>query len=363
MFPKENLHKEILKITWLLLVLLTTAIFYYYIFPAFKEIINFIVPGILPFIFALVLAMLIEPLVEAFQKRFNFNRTLSTITVMVLFILIFSSVLVFLISRLLVELNKLSETIPIWSNWLTHYNAQAIVAKIKTFYISLHIPEYVLKVLQDMLNSLLLLSKKLVSGSINWIVGFVASLPYIFMVSVVMLVSTFFLSKDKNRIQDNLFKRLKPELSLKLTELIKDLNSALSGFFRAQIMLMSVTGLLTIIGLSLLGVDYVLTIGIITAVAEFMPIVGTGSIFVPWAIVVVFMGNVRLGVALLVLFAIIVTVRQIIEPKILSKNIGLHPLAALMSLFIGLKILGAWGIILGPSVLVLIKSLRKAKLI
>jgi sporulation integral membrane protein YtvI len=279
---------------------------------------------------------------------------------MVLFISIFGAVLVFLISRLLTELNNLATMIPVWDQWLTNNNAQDWFAKIKSYYVSLHVPDYVLKFIQDSINGILKISKNLVTGTLNWFVDFLTTLPYIFMVSIVVLMATFFLSKDKESMQSNAIARLKPDNQRKAKVILNDLNTALSGFLRAEILIMSLTGLQTAFGLMLLGVDYALTLGVITAFAEFMPILGTASIFLPWIIAELIMGKFRFAIALTILFFIGVIVRQIVEPKLLSHGIGIQPLGALVSLFVGLKIFGGWGIIIGPTTLVIYNTLRKA---
>lgn len=362
MFPKD-IQQALYKAAWLFLLVLLSVLTYYYVFPALKQIIEFTMPLLIPFIFALVLAMLIDPLINFFQIRFHFTRAWGTITVMVLFIFAFSGILVFLIYRLLIELNNLSQMIPIWSQWLTNFDAQVWFAKLKSYYFSLHVPDYVLKFVQDSLNGILTISKSVVSVSINWLLGFLASLPYILMVSIVVIMATFFLSKDKTAMLNGLLAKLKPDIASKTTAIVEDLNFALTGFLRAELIIMFLTGFQTAFGLFLLGVDYAFTIGVIAAVAEFLPLIGTGTIFLPWVIVQLFLGNYRFALALTVLYFIIVIVRQIIEPKLLSHSIGIHPLGVVVSLFIGLKVFGAWGIIIGPVTIVIIGSLRRANII
>jgi predicted PurR-regulated permease PerM len=110
----------------------------------------------------------------------------------------------------------------------------------------------------------------------------------------------------------------------------------------------------------LLRVDYSLILAIIIVVVDILPILGTGSVLVPWAIYAFSQGQTNLGIGLVVLFLVITVVRRAVEPKIMSTNMGISPLAALISMFIGLKILGLF---LGPVVVILFETLRRANII
>ena len=83
---------------------------------------------------------------------------------------------------------------------------------------------------------------------------------------------------------------------------------------------------------------------------------GIGFLYVPWAIWLLFVGNLRLGIGLLLLYGIIVLVRQLAEPRILARNMGLHPLTTLIAIYMGLMLLGFWGLVLGPAVVIAYKA-------
>ncbi len=102
---------------------------------------------------------------------------------------------------------------------------------------------------------------------------------------------------------------------------------------------------------------------IVIGVVDALPILGTGAVIIPWAVINIIMKHYSLAAALLVLYGVIVVTRQIIEPKIMGKNIGLHPLATLISLYIGMRIFGIIGILIGPLTLIVIKALQKTSII
>ena len=127
--------------------------------------------------------------------------------------------------------------------------------------------------------------------------------------------------------------------------------------------LLSVTFLESYIGLTILGVKYALIFAIIIALVDILPILGTGSIYVPTAILNILWGNYKTAIFLLVLYGIIVTVRYMIEPKVVGAQLGIHPLVALASIFAGLQLVGVAGVILGPTIVVVIKACQHAKIL
>jgi predicted PurR-regulated permease PerM len=110
-------------------------------------------------------------------------------------------------------------------------------------------------------------------------------------------------------------------------------------------------------------VKYTMLLALLIVIVDILPILGTGSVLVPWATIVWAQGNPHMGIGLIILFFVITIVRRIIEPKIYSANMGLTPLASLVSLYLGFKVLGFIGLFLGPAVLIIYNTLKKAGVI
>ena len=117
------------------------------------------------------------------------------------------------------------------------------------------------------------------------------------------------------------------------------------------------------LGLSILGVPYTTLLSLLIVVVDILPILGTGSVLVPWAVIAILQDSSTLGVGLIILFVVITVVRRIVEPKVYSANLGLTPLAALVSLYIGLKVLGVAGLFIGPALVIVYETLKKAGII
>lgn len=105
------------------------------------------------------------------------------------------------------------------------------------------------------------------------------------------------------------------------------------------------------------NVKYPLLIALITAFVDALPILGSGTVLVPWAIISALDGDINLGIALVVLWIIMCVVRQFIEPKVVSNKLGIHPIFTLIAMYTGFKILGVIGMLIGPIALIIIKSI------
>lgn len=137
-------------------------------------------------------------------------------------------------------------------------------------------------------------------------------------------------------------------LHSRLQEVYGQTLMAFAAYLRAQAAVMLQTFVLSLLGLKLLGVNYVLLFGVLIALLDLLPMVGPGTLLLPWAMLEGLQGDERPAVGLLLLLAAIIIGRQIVEPKIMGAGLGLHPLASLLAGFLGLAVLGPLGLLLGP---------------
>ena len=112
-------------------------------------------------------------------------------------------------------------------------------------------------------------------------------------------------------------------------------------------------------GLLILKVDNALLISLVVSVLDVLPLIGVGMILVPWGIFQIIFGSVPLGIGLFVLLGVSTVIRQFAEPKILGKNLGMHPIISLLLLYIGYSVLGIGGLLLVPIASVIINILIK----
>ncbi|NLW24726.1 MAG: sporulation integral membrane protein YtvI [Clostridia bacterium] len=356
----KKMLKWFIPVFTIVLGLIGLFLLFYYIFPYLK-IKGFLILGALsPFILALIVAILIDPLVNFLEIKAKLPRGIAVILSLVLVLCFISVFLILISSRLFVELTHLSKSLPGLYSHLVDEGWE-IFAEIRSYISRNPLPvEFQQSVEENLLNILDTLRQALRKAT-EILINFVATLPLVFTIIIVTAVATFFISKDKEMITNYLINAIPARAVLPLNKVFISMSEALIGFLRAQTILVTMTGVQTIIGLYIIGVDYAFTIGILTAIADILPILGPGIIFIPWAVVNLLIGNIKFGLAILILYGIVITIRQILEPKIFSVNIGLHPLATLMAIFIGLRLMGVWGIFVGPLILIVYQAFKKAK--
>lgn len=185
--------------------------------------------------------------------------------------------------------------------------------------------------------------------------------PHSFMVVVFILIATILMTNDWLLIQKK-FERLFPEsFSNELKQIVKHFKKSLFNYFRAQLVLVLITALLLAIGLIILQVDHIIAIVLLTAFVDLLPIVGTAIIFIPWLIYLFVLGNYSLTIGLATVYVIIIIVRQVIEPKIVSTHIGIRPLTVIVSLFLSFQLFGVMGVIFAPILMILGHALYEAQ--
>ncbi len=313
---------------------------------------------LLPFIIALLMALAMEPLVR-FLARYKFPRSLAVAVAMVVYFGLLFTAGFFATSRLIAEIADLSRSIPDYGRFLTGL-FNDLTQWGRSLY--LRLPKEVISSLQDSLLSLSKEVTRLLTSLAGSIIQMLTSLPELLMFAMFTLIATYFIARDRQRFKES-FSRLVPEPTYaKLLVLNHSLGHSLVGFLKAQLMLMTLTFSECFIGLSIIGIRYALVISLFTAIVDILPVLGTGSVLIPWALVALLMGKTATGLSLLALYLVIMVIRYILEPKIVGSLLGLHPLASLIAMFVGLKALGVAGLILGPAIVVTVQAFMKSGL-
>lgn len=129
---------------------------------------------------------------------------------------------------------------------------------------------------------------------------------------------------------------------------------------RSYLLIMFITFVELSIGLVLLKVDYAILLAAIISLVDILPVIGTGTILIPWGLISLIMGQTGFGIAILVLYVVITVIRNILEPRIIGKRIGLHPLVTLIFMYLGLHVMGIVGMFVFPLAVILLKDLQSA---
>ena len=178
--------------------------------------------------------------------------------------------------------------------------------------------------------------------------GMVSCLPGIFLFLLTAIVSSFMFSAEGERVPGWLREKMPKAWQKKLTELGGHFRQAIRGWLRAELRLMAATFILVSAGLLFLRVPSPLPVGGLIALVDALPVLGTGTVLIPWALFRLLRGETVFGVALLVLYGLTVTMRTALEPRFVGRQIGLHPLITLLSMYAGFTLFGLPGMLLLP---------------
>lgn len=325
-----------------------------------------------PFVIAFIIAFLINPFVNFFVRNLGLPRGLAVFTTLILFIGGIITLFVLFVVEIIAGANYLSQVLPEYLLTLFNYLELFFNTKIIPIYQDfLSIFKSLDKEQQQSLSlNIGNLLKELTTNLGVFLSTFFSKIPLLFTWIptaatgiIVSLLGTFFISKDWYEIQKMMRKISPPRIFQGIILVINGLKSALFGFVKAQMMLITLTIITIFIGLIILDIEYAITIALIIGLVDIIPYLGTGLVFVPWILFEMFTTNYPAAIGLGVLYLVIIVQRQVLEPKILSSSIGLHPLATLMAVFIGYNILGILGLILGPILLIILTTLHETNIL
>ena len=308
----------------------------------------------LPFVIGAVIAMIANPLVHFLEKNVKIVRKHSSIVMIVGVLALVIAGLYFLIAWLFREMRGFITALP--------GLYETMVVEVKAAYGALtRYFNFLPTDLDTTFAQILAGLETLVGDSLQDMAamagGAVArTLPDALVYTIVMLMSSYLFLTEHDRIRAGIRKNL-PAPVLKYLRLFRgDLKTVIGGYFVAQFKIMFVIAAVLLAGLMILGVKYCIFLAIGIAILDFLPMFGTGTVLIPWALVKLCTGEFAYAAGLGALYVMTQAVRQVIQPKIVGDSMGLKPLPTLFLLFLGFKFRGIAGMILAvPVGLVFIK--------
>lgn len=313
-------------------------------------------PVLLPIIVAFVIAWMLHGPIDWLTEKIHIKKSIVALFVVILFYLIIGLLLVRLSMGAFVLLQNFFQDVP------NIYN-EKVAPIVNSFFVWFeNVWETIDPVLlggiekgaNDIRNSLGGLVTNISSGAISWISGKALSVPGIVMKVFITLIVTVFVTMDFPAIINFLARQI-PEKNKNYFREIRDYTGGtLLKCIKSYMLIMLLTFSELIIGFTILGIKNAPVLAAIIAVIDILPILGTGGVLIPWAIISLITREIRLGIGIAVLYIVVLVIRNIVEPKIVGSQVGLHPVITLASMFTGLHffgLLGMFGFPIGLSVL------------
>lgn len=323
--------------------------------------IKYILTYTIPFIVAWIIASGLQKIVKWLNEKIQMQRGIGTMLSMVTVLSGISWGVVALIRKIVIQANNLYQRIPLYREEILS-TISVISDKTKNLFSALPISSPIS--LERMIDELFqgvagFLGPFLSKGSIN----VVSKVPNIMFLTIITLLSIFFMTRDYEEIKAFLITQIPNSMRKKFMVLKEDLVNALGGYLRTQLILMCITMSICFIGFLMLGVNNSVLLAITIGMVDALPIFGSGLFLIPWSLYNVILGQYSVALGLAGMYGLIVIVRQTVEPRVLSNQIGVYTLVTLMGMYIGFRVLGVFGLILGPVVVVVLKTLQKVGLL
>lgn len=340
---------------------IVNTVFYAFIICIALVICKYLVPILLPFIISFIMAsVLVIPARKLAGQNSKVRRLCAIVVGVIFFVALFWGIAFLGVS--------LVEWFLSFLEYVPHLYQEEILPLLNYLYIEVSerisfagpdMAEKFNNVYQNFIGNIGNFISSVSMNAVRVITAGLAGVPGLIIKLILMIVSCFFFLLDYDKIMAFLA-GLIPKGKENAFETVQwYVKNTLLVYIRSYTLLFLMTYVELSIGFQILGIPYAPIIGLMIAVFDILPVLGTGGILLPWTVVLLVMKNFTMGIGMFVLYLIISIIRNTMEPKLVGKQIGLHPLATMISLYVGLKIMGFWGMLIFPTSLAVLSSMKK----
>lgn len=324
-------------------------------------VIKYGLPMISPFVIAFVIASLLRKPIRFLADAFR----ISDKWVAILMVLLVYSTIGFLLSlvsvKALMQMKNLLGGLPVF--YAIHVEPVLVNIFSQIEQLVSRMDASLVAALRDQgaefLKSVGQMVSSLSMSAVGGISGAAYSLPGMFIRLLLMIISTFFITIDYERLTGFCMRQLNDDTKAVFLQVKEYVVGTLFVCIRSYAFIMSLTFLELALGLSIIGVKNAIMIALTIAVFDVLPVLGTGGIMIPWVVLTAVQGNYPMALALLLVYLVITIIRNIIEPKIVGSQIGLHPVVTLICIFVGAQLFGVLGLFGFPIGLSLLRHLNE----
>jgi sporulation integral membrane protein YtvI len=332
----------LINILYFAAIVILVFLFFKYAFDLFS-----------PFLVGLCIAIAIDPLIRFLNSKLKVNRVAWSVFLTLLTWSLLSF-LVFKVGEIIYDQAKNL------LNYIQDLNATSIMTDINKYVVNFvdgFAPNWVTP-LKDLVSRLVSSVVTFATDLLGNLTNFLLSIPNLLIFLVVSIVSSVFISIDLPKIKSFLIKQIPARYKVDILESKEFLYNKIFRIVRAYVIIICITFAELLLGFMLIDIEYAVLMAFLVSVLDLLPIVGTSSFLIPWALVTMIGGDIKTGIGLIVIAVIVSVVREVIQPRIVGSQIGLTPLLTLISMYVGLKAFGLPGLFIAPISLIFIKNLN-----
>ena len=323
---------------------------------------KYLLPILMPFVIGFIIASIVQLPLNALHLKGRRRPKIAAIVLCILFYGLLVWGMVFFSVKVIGEISTFAATIPdlvytklyplIWTigDWV-----QEILEPI-----DMTLAQLVNEVGKTVASTLAKYATEVSGWLVKTLATGVISIPGALITIIVTIVSSFYIAADYRTVVDFLKRLIPGSHRNKVVEVVGYAEHAVVVYIKSYLVLFALTAAELWLGFWILGVPYKLGLSVGIAFFDLMPILGVGGILMPWGTIGLLLGNFKIGIGIWALYLIITAVRNAVEPKLVGKQIGLHPLATLVAMVVGLKLAGLPGMLLLPISLVAIIRMRSS---
>ncbi|MDO5027032.1 MAG: AI-2E family transporter [Tissierellia bacterium] len=303
------------------------------------------------FLIAILLAYLLNPLVNKFEKL-GLKRNFGTALVYIIVLLVFVGLGFLVIPALVNQIQNFVKNLPRITNYSLNWLKEMLENN------NINNTELYYQVEEAVKNYISTSSTKVLTWSAGALSSVSASIGFLVYLVLIPIIS-FFLLTDKEKIFTNVKKFFPKKYYAEANKLYHEIDDSMSNFVRGRILMAVFVGIVTMIVLLIMGIDFAVVIGLITMIADIIPYVGPFIGFLPAAVFALMESPMKVVWLAIIFFIINWIENNILGPKLLGESTGIHPLVILISIIIGGGMFGVWGMILSVPFVSLIMILTK----
>lgn len=312
----------------------------------------------MPFLIAFIISLIIEPAIRFLMKKIKITRKTSSIIIFIVVSAIILGAVTWGLISLFSEASNLLQSLNIYIE-KAHNLFQGFTDRFS--FEKIHLPDEITTILQNSTGGLLNTISNWIRNSLTGLLNVITSIPTIVIYCVITIMALYLICVDKVYILDQIEHHFPKKWVLRLGRHIRELIKTLGGYLKAEATLILVSFLISLIGLYVLKflefkIEFPLLMAIFIGFVDALPILGSGTVMIPWSIISALNGDFKLGISILILLLIMSMVKQFLEPRLVSKHIGTHPIFTLIAMYTGFKFIGILGMLVGPIILIVIKN-------
>lgn len=329
----------------------------------------FVVPPLvrflMPLIVAWIVAMIANPIIHFLEKRIKIMRkhgsALVIILVLAALIAAFYGLTVLVVTQFSSWVTELPDVYDSVTQNLQHLfqslhqKCNMIPADMKLAFDQREnvLDDYIQKAIDGLL-------KMVNSGSLSKVSSFASSLMDFLVYAILTILASYFMTVEKDHFTKLLQEKTPAGVQRIWDKIRKIFIRAIGGYFKAHFQIMIVIFFITVIPFAFMGISYGGLLAVVIAIVDFLPFFGAGTVLVPWAVYRLMTGSYTYAVILLVIYVVVLIVRQLLEPKLIGDNIGMSPFETLVFMLIGYRLAGVLGLIIGiPVGMILMECYRE----